>query len=330
MSISYTRHRFNEPIRKQLFPLTKLDNWHSLVAVAYDYSVIAAAITLFYLQPWCYPISVILIGSRQRALGALSHEAIHRRVAKSSTLNYFIGTFLTGYLIIQEHHTYQDTHIRKHHIFLGDPKIDTDYRYHIDEKLYQFHDVKDFIRQFILKPLFLLKTFSYLWPLLRWRMFPRKKHFMYFLKMYAYLILIVATLAWFHWLKYLLLLWVIPLITSAGMISWFNEIAEHYPLVGKYNLDLWMTRNRFSHPLEHFIFNNHNENYHLVHHLFPAITFWNAKKAHEVLMQDPDYAKVNENIGGIFLSGNNQPSLMQLLLTAPAISRDGTIQFKFP
>jgi fatty acid desaturase len=117
MSANYTKYRFSESIRKQLLPLTKLDNWHGLIAVFYDYFVISLAIALFYFQPWCYAISVILIGSRQRALGALSHEAVHRRVAKFPKLNYFIGTFLTGYLIIQEHHTYQDTHIRKHHVY---------------------------------------------------------------------------------------------------------------------------------------------------------------------------------------------------------------------
>ena len=327
MSASYTRYRFSDFIIKQLLPLNKLDNWHGLIAVCYDYFIIAFAILIFHFQPWCYLISVILIGSRQRALGALSHESVHQRVAKSRKLNYFIGTFLTGYLLIQEHYTYQNTHIKKHHVYLGDAEKDPDYRYHIDEKLYEFHERTSFLKRFILKPFLLLKTVSYLWPLIRYRMMPRKKHLKYFLIMYTYLAIILAVFYQFHLMKYLMLLWIVPLLTSAAIIGWFNEIAEHYPLVGKHNVDLYMTRNRFSHWLEDFIFNTHDENYHLVHHLIPSIPFWNLKNAHKILCLDIEYLNVNKDMGGIFISADQRPSLIGRLLSSPAINAKGEVEY---
>lgn len=52
---------------------------------------------------------------------------------------------------------------------------------------------------------------------------------------------------------------------------------------------------------------------HLIHHLFPAIPFWNLKKAHHILMQDDGYRFINERFGGIFVSGNKNLSMWQQL-----------------
>ena len=84
MTFVRQRHPFDRSIKKRLMSLRKLDNWHGLVALFYDYAVIAAAIYFFWLTPWAYPVSVILIGSRQRALATILHEAAHQCLVKSS------------------------------------------------------------------------------------------------------------------------------------------------------------------------------------------------------------------------------------------------------
>jgi fatty acid desaturase len=125
-----------------------------------------------------------------------------------------------------------------------------------------------------------------------------------------------------------LLLWFIPLLTTSVVVGWFNELSEHYPLIGLHKNELYMTRNRFSHWIEHFLFNTHNENYHLVHHIRARIPYWNLKKAHAVLCQDPNYAKVNQGIGGIFASSNGAPSLLNRFLMEPVINRQGQVQYE--
>src|SRR3990167_1486788 len=135
----YTRkkHPFSPSIKERVAALRALDNWHAFVAVMYDYLVIAAGIYFFLLSPWLYPISLILIGSRQRALATILHESAHRCIAKSSRLNRFIGTYLSGYLILQELNVYSDSHIKQHHAFLGDKKRDPDLIYHHEQGLYK-------------------------------------------------------------------------------------------------------------------------------------------------------------------------------------------------
>ncbi len=322
------KYTFSKSIQDQLLALRGLDNWHGLVAAVYDYSVITVAIVLFCISPWFYPVSLILIGSRQRAFATLLHESVHSCLAKSRPLNRFLGTYLSGYLIFQEYNTYRDSHVKQHHAFLGDSQRDPDYHYHLDEKLYHYHGCFHFFKQYILKPILLLKTVSYLWYLVRFRMVPSRRYLKSFLAMFAYWALIIAVCAYFHVTLYLLLLWFIPLLTSSAIIGWFNELAEHYPLIGKHQVDLYMTRNRFSHWLEHFLCNTHAENYHLVHHLQATIPFWNLKKAHQILCQDPLYEDLNKKMGGIFLSNNDNPSLINKLLTEPAISRSGNVQYE--
>lgn len=104
-------------------------------------------------------------------------------------------------------------------------------------------------------------------------------------------------------------------MTAFQIITWFIELAEHYPFARYAKTDLYATRNRFSHPVEAFFTAMHSENFHLIHHLFPGVPFWNLKRAHQVLLDDPKYAKINAGFGGIFLSGNYAKSKWGKLIT---------------
>lgn len=328
MTFARERYQFNSRIQQQLIKLRELDNWHCIFGVIYDYAIIALAFIIFHLQPWCYPISIILIGSRQRALATILHESAHLCIAKSRRFNKFVGTYLSGYLIFQEFGTYRDSHIKRHHAYLGDPNKDPDYQYHIEQELYAYKGCLGFFKQYILKPIFLLKAGSYFWYLIKHRMMPNRAHFKSYMEMFGLWAVILASCAYFNVLSDLLLLWMIPLVTTAALFGWFNELAEHYPLIGLYNNELYMTRNRFSHWLEHFLFNTHDEHYHLVHHLQATIPYWNLKKAHAIMLQDPEYAKINATMGGIFASNNSNPSLVRRFLMEPTITKYGHVQYE--
>lgn len=96
------------------------------------------------------------------------------------------------------------------------------------------------------------------------------------------------------------------------LIGWFIELAEHYPIIKNEN-DLDKSWNRFSSKIELFFTGMHNENYHLTHHLMPDIPYYNIDKVHDIMMEDKEYKKRNEIMGGIFLSSNNNLSFWQRL-----------------
>lgn len=324
MSFVRQRHSFNSSIKQRLIQLRKLDNWHGIVALLYDYAVIAAAVYLFLLTPWAYPLSAVLIGSRQRALATVLHESAHKCLAKSPRLNKFLGTYPSGYLILQEYNIYVDTHVKKHHGYLGDSNRDPDFKYHQEQGLYDTGNKRSFLYQFIIKPLLLLKSASYLNYLIRNRLLPDARFKKSFYVMISYWLVILAGCYHYGILHLVALLWFIPLFTTASVFGWFNELSEHFPLTPDRPLDIHMSRNRFSTLIEHFLCNTHNENYHLIHHLYPTIPFWNLPKAHQVLLEDEAYAKANENASGIFISTNKNPSVLKHILShLPQTSRAG-------
>lgn len=320
MDFTRERHQFNPEIRRKLKQLRTLDNWHGIIALLYDYSVIAVGVCFFFINPWLYPVSLLLIGSRQRALATIVHEAAHRCLARSRWLNQFIGSWLSGYLILQEFSAYCESHVKKHHGYLGEAENDPDYQYHLQQKLYDRKSRFTFLVEFIVKPMFLFKVLSYSYYLLRWRLKPQRKYIKGFVKLLVFWVVIISMSIYFQFFFYLMILWFLPLITSAAVIGWFNELSEHYPLVKVNKKDLYMSRNRYSHWVEHFILNTHNENYHLVHHLHPSIPFWHLKKAHHILLDDHEYSTWNDTMGGIFLSSNKVRPLLILLVLEQSFS----------
>ncbi|CAF3263404.1 unnamed protein product, partial [Rotaria sp. Silwood2] len=72
---------------------------------------------------------------------------------------------------------------------------------------------------------------------------------------------------------------------------------EHYPMIETApRIDIYMTRNRFCGWLWNFFLGVHNENFHLVHHLFPKIPEWEYDNVHHILMKDETYASLHKKL----------------------------------
>lgn len=326
--LSRQKLRLSKRLNVQLNQLSKCDNYHGIIALFLDWGFICLAILLSNdISFYFYPLTLLLIGSRQRALATLLHEAAHNCIVKNRDLNYLIGTFFSGYWIFQSFNAYKQSHVGGHHGSLGDKNKDPDFQYYLSQGLYRGLSQKKFFRIFVLAPLLCLKTVPYLRYLIKQRLtsfynFPKEAiQFLFFW------IVILSFLFIFDIFHLFLLYWIIPYLTIFVMIGHFIEIAEHFPLIGHSNHPLEMSRNRFSHWIEAFFLSIHNENYHLTHHLRPKIPFWNLKKAHEILMEDHLYNKVNQYFGGIFLSSGKSkialiPGLISGKITLPNLMQE--------
>ncbi len=289
-------YKFSREINKKIESLYPLDNWHGLLALLLDYAVIAAMIIITLHFVWFYPVAIFVIGSRQRALATIQHEASHYALAKNKALNYLLGSVLSGHLIFQNFSTYVRSHVRRHHAFLGKENLDPDYQYHRNLGLYD-RTTSSNARQIKQGIRFLASYWVYL---LRHRManFSRNDVTTH-LNLWVNVILI-GIFIYCGIFKYYLLFWLVPMLTTYLLVGWYIELAEHYPLAGENNLDLYMSRNRFGGFWENLFFSMHNENYHLVHHLKPRVPFWRLKQAHVILMEDPQYARLHQKTGGVF------------------------------
>lgn len=308
MEAERIRYRFSQSINQKLRKLQKKDNWHGIVGILVDYLFISAAIYLSLFSYWFYPLSLLIIGSRQRALATLLHESVHKTLAANRILNYLLGTFFSGSLIFQSFSFYRYSHVKRHHAFLGNEKLDPDYQYY----------VKDNYKEMIEDENKIVKLILMIWTYFRYLRKNRIKFFSGFniesIIGCLYLSVLLSIFCFFGLFKYIFLFWLVPYFVTFPIVGLCIEISEHYPIVENKRIDLYMSRNRFSHWVEGFLFSIHNENYHLIHHLRPGIPFWNMKKAHKILNEDKNYREINLGMGGIFLSSNKSRSLISILM----------------
>ncbi|MFJ3461591.1 guanitoxin biosynthesis L-arginine gamma (S) hydroxylase [Achromobacter spanius] len=299
-------YKFSDDIKNNLKKLTRLDNFHGPLAVIEDFFVISCAILAFWISPYFYPISVLLIGSRQRALATLLHESAHKTLCRNKTLNYLLGTTFSGHLIFQMSEPYFRSHVLNHHRHLGNAETDPDLIFHISEGLYAESSPTKFKWNFLIKPWLFLNITKQIVYVFSARFRPGRiaKTPAYRSELCRFLILwtaisIALTISGV-WIEFLLL-WIIPYLTVFQAVNWYCELSEHFPIPSATATDIHMTRNRFSPPWERFFFGVHGENCHLEHHLHPGIPFWNLAAANAARRKDEHYDRLNSAMGGLLV-----------------------------
>lgn len=285
----------------------QLDNYFGIRAWCCDAVIVAASVLLAIRWPFLYPLAVLAIGARQRALATLLHESAHRTLAKSRPLNDFLGTWLCACAIFQTRSAYRASHITGHHGHFGGAD-DPDLAFHEEIGLYGR----------VTASVVWLGLARYLRYLVVNRLLPQQSASRFELLQMA--ALWIALLAAFG-VTNVIVFWIVPLLVAFGPIGYLIEIAEHWPLMPSASA-LYRTRNRASCAVEAFFFSIHAEDRHLVHHLYPRLPLRSMKQADRYLCATwPEYRAWNEANGGIIVSANGAPSLLRLL--AGAIGKGG-------
>ncbi|MEM9471634.1 MAG: fatty acid desaturase family protein [Pseudomonadota bacterium] len=310
------RHRFSREIIDSVRSLYTLDNFHGVVAVVQNLAIVAATVVLAEQVGWAaYLPALILIGSRQRALATLTHEAAHGTLARNKTLNDMLGTVFSGYAVAMLLRSYKGSHVRDHHGSFGDPETDCDFRYMIEQGVYGRSKGWTYIWHVIVSPALLLKVPAYLAYLVRDRFFvgDQKNDRREVALFAAFWFAIVASSLAFGGFDLLFWYWLVPFFSTYQVIGWYIELAEHAPLMQR-GKDIYMSRNRNSHWAEAVLTGMHGESFHLAHHLFPRVPFWRMRELNQILRQDAVYRACDDECGGIFLSSNDAPSLVAQLV----------------
>lgn len=212
--------------------------------------------------------------------------------------------------------SYKASHVFAHHHKLGDEDKDPDFQFYLKSGVYKNKTRKAFFLQHFIRPVLFFSSFSSLKYLLTHRLF-RGANAIEVMTLVISHIILASIGTYFVGAEFYFIYWLLPYVTVFQAITWFIELAEHFPIVADAKSNLYATRNRFSHPIEHFLTGMHGENFHLIHHLFPSVPFWKLKRAHRILLQDTEYARINSTFGGIFSSSNYADSMWSTLLRKP-------------
>jgi fatty acid desaturase len=251
-----------------------------------------------------------------RALATLLHEASHHALSRNRKANWLMGTVLSGWTILQLLGRYTRSHVWEHHKHLADPERDPDTRQYVSQGLLDANPAR-LLRDNLLAAFSGAKTLINLPYLLRDRLLPEpgtrltpaeRAEIAGFLAAWTILILVLALNGW---LLAFVLVWVAPYLTVFQATNWAIETSEHFPLPWTRSDRFQLTRNRKGGPIERFFFGCHGESWHRVHHERPGIPFFNAAKAHAVMMRDAAYAAFEAETGGLFSRGpNGAPSII--------------------
>lgn len=225
-----------------------------------------------------YAGALLVIGSRFRAIGNMVHETCHRTLVRGARANIVIGHLLS-FVDFTDYETYCSEH-RSHHRYLGDPERDRDFR----PRKRLFEASGPALWKHLVRPLLLVHVPSYIDPVIyraadpRWVRGARV----------AYLAGLFALGAFVIGWDQLALYYLIPYLTTYQMFRYWSDAADHAGLMDR--PDPFARARNHDLPLFNWLLFPHHDQFHLVHHLFPAVPAPSLSAAHAALMADPEYA----------------------------------------
>jgi fatty acid desaturase len=273
--------------------LSVVDAPRSVLAIAMQWLVIAFAIAAAIASHrwYIYVAAVFIIGTRQHALGVLTHEAAHYRLFRHRALNDVVSDFLLAFPSGISTNVYRRHHF-EHHKYVNtdkDPNIqlvrdDEDWLW----PKFPWECAKIFARDLIGMNFLYIASQIWSWSPLpalfgtadqRWRLGPWEH-----LRLFVFAAGLAAALTLAGGWKFFFLLWIVPACTSLTFINRVRNLAEHYGVENEHELNA--SRHVSPSWWERLVFAPCNINYHLEHHLFPSVPFHNLPRLHARLMQD--------------------------------------------
>jgi fatty acid desaturase len=288
---------------QELAPLTRLSTGRSLAAIAQTFGLIALAGALAWAtwpSAWLL-LSILVIGVAQHGLFILAHEAAHYRLFANRTANDLVGRFV-GMAGGVSMCTYRVTHRLHHNNLYTDEDPDTAIhggyprgrRYLLDKLARDLAGLNAWktYAYFFGSPAINADTKRVIRPLddtsPGLRAAARSDRW-WVVGLHVLAPVLALALGGVPGLVAYLVLWVLPLVTVLQPILRLRAILEHgavqdlgSPLTAARTNRTWGTPlNRLAGAL---LF-PHHVNYHLEHHLYPAVPHYHLPQLHRLLLE---------------------------------------------
>lgn len=259
-------------------------------------------------------LAVIVISAKQHSLYILMHEGVHKRLARRDLINELVSDFFTAFPLLISTKLYRFRHL-KHHKNLNngmDPDfIDLpDWKYPMSSKKFLKFNFKYLLGYGVVDAIWSIRTFSGLTFqgfCLQNRI--SRGYWSFQLLFYFFTFLLVSHFnLWNMFFAY----WLVPLFVIFPFWLRIRNISEHYGVPQKNEFN--STRNIISPTLtERFFVGPLNVSYHLDHHLFPAIPFYNLPKVHRVLFDSSDVYRKQSHICLTYFSSKEKSLIKEVI-----------------
>lgn len=289
---------------KELKPLFKTKAYRHAWAIAIDWILILATIIIcsYFFTWYNYLLAIVIIGARMHALAILMHDASHYRFLKNRRWNDRLTNLLIMYPLFSSIEVYRRNHMR-HHAHLN-TEDDPDWVSKLGKKSFTFPKTKRAFFLTILSYFTLVQGIKdAIWFLKRFSVSTeakqQKEKGQKSRASLLFMLSLVAVLTIFNLWSYYALFWVVPYLSTFFMFQYIRSVAEHF---GELSYDhlLTSTRTVKTNVLERFLLAPHHVGYHLEHHLYPAVPFYNLPKLHQLLMSHSDYQEKAHITKGYF------------------------------
>lgn len=250
--------------RNPAWQLPKIRAWRAAYDISFDWLSIFVSIWTVYRLGWVMaPLALLVVGNRQRALGNLLHEASHRNLSAHRQLNDYFAHVLLAPPLLSTLSVYRVQHAH-HHAWLGDPQRDPDILVPPSCRSGQW------VRAYTY---FLTKS-SLLRGSLAGHLSGENLNRRQRGGILAWWLVVGLSMMTIN-LDFALLfgaLWFGARMTTFHAITTFREMTDHYGLSPG---DIFsFTRDIPNHGLSSALLHPHNNGYHLTHHLFPTVPYY--------------------------------------------------------
>jgi fatty acid desaturase len=278
--------------------LSILQSWRTAAALVLDWAVIAAAIAVsqWAQHPLIYVLAVVIIGGRMHGFAVLIHDFAHYRFLNGrKQLSDWICDLFLAFPVLTTVGSYRDNHLA-HHRYTnseGDP----DWTFKLGKRKFTFpkhwqEGVLDLLSYLVIVGS-IIDIFGIVHRLRNAPKPPRS----YRLIRLGYYVIAAAMFTLLGIWTDVLLYWIVPFLTTFFLFMHIRSVAEHFGSMD-YSDELGGTRTVLPHFWERGFFAPHNVNFHLEHHLYPSVPFYNLPQLHRALMANPAYASRAHNTHG--------------------------------
>jgi len=284
--------------------LSILSPYKTVLAAISDYATIASIIYLCesYWSIPMYLFSILVIVSRAHSLGILSHDVVHKRFTDNRKLGDIFGNFFLAWPLYHTTPGFRSMHLRHHSKLNTQEDPDLVRRQGKSDWQYPMSKSK------LIRVLIMDGTGLNVWQNIKKLFLPAsdkklKKDFVslpkwYFPVMALYYLALFSVFTYYGVWQQVLIYWMIPFGTWFKLVKRFRATAEHFAIPqGKYNQ---YTRTVIANPIERYFMSGRNINYHIEHHHYPSVPWYNLPKLHKHLVSNGELQQMGHITYGYF------------------------------